>query len=133
MNTLQNWILSLSVHMISDFGWNKLKPIAHVSAWSCLKGVATHQFTPPPHSNSNTPGTASFCSHVIYYDNSARDNMLYGTSRTFNIIQNFGDPLKTTTRRSTTISTGESVKQEQMCKSLTSNAEQSEDVCHDFA
>ena len=59
--------------------------------------------------------------------------MLYGTSRTFNIIQNFGDPLKTTTRRSTTISTGESVKQEQMCKSLMSNAEQSEDVCHDFA
>ena len=105
----------------------------NVSAWSCLKGVATNQFTPPPHSNSNTPGTASFCSHVIYYDNSARDNMLYGTSRTFNIIQNFGDPLKTTTRRSTTISTGESVKQEQMCKSLTSNAEQSEDVCHDFA
>ena len=49
--------------------------------------------------------------------------MMYDFStRIFNIIQNFGDPSKTTT----TISTGASVKQERMCKSESSNTEQSE-------
>ena len=29
INSLQNWILSLSVCMISDLGWNKLKQIGN--------------------------------------------------------------------------------------------------------
>jgi len=49
----------------------------------------------------------------------------------FNIIQNFGDQWKATTRRSTTTSTVGSVKQERICKSERSNVEQSEYVCHE--